>query len=212
MRIEIVVFDGFDELDAVLPFEVFRNAGEASDWDVALVSADGPGEIVASHGMRLHVDAGLGHPDAVVVPGGGWGNRAAKGAWQQVQDGRLPDQLSALAPGCAWVSSVCTGAMVLAAAGLTKGRPATTHHVACEELRETGAELVEARVVDDGDLITCGGVTSGLDMALWMVERELGAELAGAIAREMEATRSSAIWRREPVTPQTFAIPPSGLP
>ena len=130
MRIEIVVFDGFDELDAVLPFEVFRNAAKASDWDVALVGADGPGEIVASHGMRLQVDAGLGRPDAIVVPGGGWGDRSAKGTWQQVQDGRLPDRVRELAPECAWVSSVCTGAMVLAAAGLTKGRPATTHHVA----------------------------------------------------------------------------------
>jgi transcriptional regulator GlxA family with amidase domain len=201
MRIEIVVFDGFDELDAVLPFEVFRNAANAANaaaktagWDVALVGARGPGEIIASHGLRLQVEAGLGRPDAIVVPGGGWADRASKGTWQLVQDGQLPDRLRELAPECAWVSSVCTGAMVLAAAGLTKGRPATTHHAAHQELRESGAQLVDARVVDDGDLITCGGVTSGLDMALWMVERELGAELAAVVAREMEATRSSAIW------------------
>ncbi|HEX4427972.1 MAG TPA: DJ-1/PfpI family protein [Frankiaceae bacterium] len=197
MRIEIVVFDGFDELDAVLPFEVFRNAAQASDWDVALVGPAGAGEIVASHGMRLQVDAGLGRPDAIVVPGGGWGDRAPKGTRQQVAEGHLPDRIRELAPGCAWVSSVCTGAMVLAAAGLTKGRPATTHHVALEELRESGAHLVDARVVDDGDLITCGGVTSGLDMALWMVERELGPELATRIAREMECERSQQIWKGE---------------
>jgi transcriptional regulator GlxA family with amidase domain len=195
MRIEIVVFDGFDELDAVLPFEVFRNAAKASDWDVSLVGAFGPGEIVASHGMRLSVDAGLGRPDALVIPGGGWGDRSAKGTWQQVQDGRLPERVRELAPECTWVASVCTGAMVLAAAGLTKGRPATTHHVALEELRATGAELQDARVVDDGDLITCGGVTSGLDMALWMVERELGPELAAVIGREMEAIRSTSVYR-----------------
>jgi transcriptional regulator GlxA family with amidase domain len=197
MRIEIVVFDGFDELDAVLPFEVFRNAAKASDWDVALVGVDGPGEIVASHGLRLSVDAGLGRPDAIVIPGGGWGDRSTKGTWQQVQDRRLPQRVRELAPKCTWVASVCTGAMVLAAAGLTKGRPATTHHVALEELRATGAELKGARVVDDGDLITCGGVTSGLDMALWMVERELGNELATKISREMECERSPHIWRRE---------------
>jgi transcriptional regulator GlxA family with amidase domain len=198
MRIEIVIFDGFDELDAVLPYEVFRNAAQASDWDVALVGAQGPGEVVASHGMRLQVDSGLGRPDAIVVPGGGWGDRAAKRTWAQVQDGRLPQLVRELAPGCAWVSSVCTGAMVLAAAGLTTGRPATTHHIALDELRESGAQLVDARVVDDGDLITCGGVTSGLDMALWIVERELGAELAGVVAREMECTRSSAVWTKTP--------------
>ncbi len=196
MRIEIVVFDGFDELDAVLPFEVFRNAGAASDWDVALVGARGPGEVVASHGMRLQVEAGLGRPDAIVVAGGGWNSRAAQGAWAQVQDGYLPERLRELAPGCTWVASVCTGAMVLAAAGLTTGRPATTHHTAHEELAATGAQLVDARVVDDGDLITCGGVTSGLDMALWMVERELGAELSTRIASELECERTSRIWRQ----------------
>jgi transcriptional regulator GlxA family with amidase domain len=204
MRIEIVVFDGFDELDAVLPFEVFRNAAKASDWDVALVGVDGPGEVIASHGLRLQVDVGLGRPDAIVVPGGGWGGRAAKGTRQQVQDGHLPELVRELAPDCAWVASVCTGAMMLAAAGLTTGRPATTHHVAHEELRESGAQLIDARVVDDGDLITCGGVTSGLDMALWMVERELGKELAALIAREMECERSSHIWQRE--------LTPAGAP
>jgi transcriptional regulator GlxA family with amidase domain len=198
MRIEIVVFDGFDEVDAVAPFEVFRNAAQAHpEWDVALVGVRGGGEVVASHGMRLSVDAGLGRPDAIVVPGGGWNDRSPQGTWQQVQDGYLPERLRELAPGCAWVASVCTGAMVLAGAGLTKGRPATTHHAAHEELRASGADLIaEARVVDDGDLITCGGVTSGLDMALWMVERELGAELAAVIAREMECEQSRAIWTR----------------
>jgi transcriptional regulator GlxA family with amidase domain len=195
MRIEIVVFDGFDELDAVLPYEVFRNAAAASDWDVALVGADGAGEVVASHGMRLQVGAGLGRPDAIVVPGGGWNDRSAKGTWQQVQDGHLPSRLRELAPGCSWVASVCTGAMVLAAAGLTSGRPATTHHIAYDDLRASGAELQDARVVDDVDLITCGGVTSGLDMALWMVERELGPELAQRISEEMEAPRSSSVFR-----------------
>ncbi|HEX4015759.1 MAG TPA: DJ-1/PfpI family protein [Frankiaceae bacterium] len=201
MRIEITVFDGFDELDAVLPYEVFRNASHASDWDVALVGVDGPGEVVASHGMRLQVDAGLGRPDAVVIPGGGWATRSPTGTWQQVQDGHLPARLGEVAAECSWVASVCTGAMVLAAAGLTKGRPATTHHAAHAELAASGANLIDARVVDDGDLITCGGVTSGLDMALWMVERELGGELAARIGREMECERSSRIWRAEPGGP-----------
>ncbi len=108
---------------------------------------------------------------------------SAKGTWQQVQDGHLPSRIRELAPGCSWVASVCTGAMVLAAAGLTSGRPATTHHCAHDDLRASGADLKDDRVVDDGDLITCGGVTSGLDMALWMVERELGPDLALTSAR-----------------------------
>ena len=201
MRIEIVVFDGFDELDAVLPFEVFRNAAHASDWDVALVGVRGPGEVVASHGMRLQVDAGLGRPDAVVVPGGGWNDGSPAGTRAEVEDGYLPDRLREIAPGCAWTSSVCTGAMLLAAAGLTTGRPATTHHVALKDLEASGAQLVDARVVDDGNLITCGGVTSGLDMALWMVERELGADVGAKVARAMECERSTRIWQRE-LTPK----------
>src|SRR5919108_177163 len=115
MRIDIILFDGFDELDAIGPFEVLRNAeGLGGDLLPALVA-------------------------------------------------RARDRGTA-------VGSVCTGAMILAAAGLVQGRPATTHHSAIEDLRGAGATIVDgARVVDDGDLITAGGVTSGLDLALWLV-------------------------------------------
>ena len=198
MRIEIVVFDGLDELDAVLPFEVLTNAAKAgADWDVELVGVREAGVVTGGHGMQIKVDAVLGTPDAIVVPGGGWGDRAAAGAWQQAQDGYLPERLREIAPTCQWVASVCTGGMLLAAAGITKGRPATTHHVAHQDLRDSGAEVIaDARVVDDGDLITCGGVTSGLDMALWLIERELGPGLAKLVSREMEHERGGKLWQR----------------
>jgi transcriptional regulator GlxA family with amidase domain len=81
--------------------------------------------------------------------------------------------------------------MLLAAAGLTKGRPATTHQVALQELRESGADVREGvRYVDDGNLLTSAGVTAGLDLAFWIVERELGAELAMSIEREMAYVRT----------------------
>jgi transcriptional regulator GlxA family with amidase domain len=92
------------------------------------------------------------------------------------------------------IATVCTGGMVAAAAGLTNGRPGTTHHAALEELRASGAHVIAARVVDDGDLIMAGGVTSGIDLALWLVEREAGAEIAAAVTEEMEYPRSAAIW------------------
>lgn len=196
MRIEIVVYDGFDEMDAVGPFEVLRNAQTVvEDLDVVLVGSDGPGEVTGSHGMRVVVDGGLtDDADLVIVPGGGWNDRAPQGARAVAEGGRLPERLVELHDAGARIGSVCTGGMILAAAGLTRGRPATTHHGALDDLRASGAEVVEARVVDDGDLITAGGVTSGLDLALHVVEREWGGRLADAIAREMEFARDRRVW------------------
>lgn len=198
MRIEIVAFDGMDELDAVLPFELLSNAARpGTGWDVALVGIHGAGQVVGAHGLRMQVDAGLESPDALIVPGGGWGTRSPVGVWQQVQEGYLPQRVRELAPTCDWVASVCTGAMVLAAAGLTKGRPATTHHLAHDDLRATGAEVIaDARVVDDGNLLTCGGITSGLDLALWIIEREQGPAAAESVAATVEHERTGKLWRR----------------
>ena len=197
MRIEIVVFDGFDELDAIAPFEVLRSAQRyVTDWDVALVAAAAPGRVTAAHGLTLHLSEALGAPDALIVPGGGWGERAERGTWGEVQRGELPARIAELAPSCAWVASVCTGAMLLSAAGLTAGRPATTHHDAHADLAAAGAHVIaDARVVDDGDLLTAGGVTSGLDLALWIVEREAGAAIADRVAEQIEHERSGAIVR-----------------
>ena len=199
MRIEIVVFDGFDEVDAVAPYEVLRNAASAvPDLDVELVGARGGGEVTASHGLRLVVDAGLsGSADLVLVPGGGWNDRSPAGAWGEAERGGLPGRLRELHAGGAVIGAVCTGGMLLARAGLTDGRPATTHHRALDELRASGAEVMEARVVDDGDLLTAGGVTSGIDLALHIVEREWGRGLADTIAEEMEHRRDRRVWRRE---------------
>ena len=87
------------------------------------------------------------------------------------------------------IAGVCTGTMLLAHAGLVEGRRAVTHHLALGDLRATGALVVDDRVVDDGDLVTCGGVTSGIDLALWLVEREFTAALADGVALRMEYDR-----------------------
>jgi len=89
--------------------------------------------------------------------------------------------------------------MIVAAAGLLRDRRATTHHRARADLRDAGAQLVEARVVDDGDIVTAAGVTSGIDLGLWIVERWWGRRLANAVAGEMEHQRvmPSAISRAE---------------
>ena len=76
--------------------------------------------------------------------------------------------------------------MLLAHAGLTDRRPAVTHRGALDDLRDSGAEVVEARVVDDGDLVTAGGITAGIDLALHLVEREIGPDVAERVATNME--------------------------
>jgi transcriptional regulator GlxA family with amidase domain len=199
MRVAVVVFEGFDELDAIGPLEVLRNAAVmgATDLSVDLVALDGAAEVTGSHGLRVRTDGRLDpdRTDLLVIPGGGWNDRGAHGAWAEAERGDLPAAIAAAARGGALVATVCTGAMLAATAGLTRGRPAITHHDAVEDLRASGARVVEARVVDDGDLVTAGGVTSGIDMALWLVERHFGADLADAVAAEIEHPRHGEVWR-----------------
>lgn len=201
MKAEVLVYDGFDELDAIAPLEVLRNASRLDnvDLEVRLVAAGGPCEVVAAHGLRITVDGDLGEePDLILVPGGGWNNQPPSGARAEVERGELPEAIARLHAAGTTVAAVCTGTMLLAASGITKGRPSVTHHGAMGDLRDSGAEVVEARVVDDGDLLTAGGVTSGLDLTLWILERYFGAAVAVSAERRMEYERRGTVWRREP--------------
>ena len=198
MHFQIIVFDGFDELDAIGPYEVLRNA-KGTNAVVELVTMGGEKEVIASHGLRILPSAQLNlkqRPDVVIVPGGGWNDRAPKGARAEAERGIIPGALKSLHQSGTTVTSVCTGAMLLAAAGILRGRPAITHHGAIPDLQVAGAEIVRARVVDDGDIVTAGGVTSGLDLALWLVERFYGPKTAHAIEIEMEYERRGTVWRR----------------
>ena len=94
------------------------------------------------------------------------------------------------------IAAVCTGTMLVAEAGLLKGRPAITHHAAIADLRAVGAEVLKARVVDDGDVITAGGVTSGLDLTLWLLERFFDPQTAHEVEKELEYERRGVVWRR----------------
>ena len=199
MRVEIVVFDGFDEMDALAPYEVLKNAAAlGADLDVALVTRDGISTVTASHGLQLIAQGTLSErPDVLLVPGGGWNDYAPKGARAEAERGNLPAAIARAHAAGTMIASVCTGGMLVATAGLTKGRPATTHRGAMAELRTMGADVVEdVRVVDNGDLLMSGGVTAGLDLALWLVEREFGVAIADAVAREMEYERCGTVWRR----------------
>ncbi len=198
MKVEIVVFDGFDELDAIAPFEVLKEAAfGGADVEVGLVTLNETEEIVAAHGLRVRPDGRLGErPEVLIVPGGGFVGHSSRGVRAEIRRGDLPKAIVRLHDAGAMVASVCTGAMLLAAAGLTKGRPATTNHAAMQELGDTGAEVVKARVVDDGDLVTAGGVTSGLDLGLWLIERYFGAPGASVMENVLEYERRGVVWRR----------------
>jgi transcriptional regulator GlxA family with amidase domain len=199
MKFQILIFDGFDELDAIAPYEVLQNASQAkADVIVELVTADAVKEITAAHGLRLRPSSQLDlqrRPDVLIVPGGGWIDRSAKGARAEAERGVIPKMIKSLAESGSICTSVCTGAMLLAAAGILKGRPATTNHGAVKDLADSGARVIKARVVDDGNVITAAGVTSGLDLGLWLVERFYGPKIAQELEVQMEYERRGTVWR-----------------
>ncbi|MGZ3504406.1 MAG: DJ-1/PfpI family protein [Vulcanimicrobiaceae bacterium] len=186
-RIAILAFDGADELDVVGPFEVLQPAAPDADIELRLFSVSGRPEIVAQHGLRLRTEGQVdGRPDIIVVPGGGWVGKAPAGIRTEIARSALPIVIEDLHAQGTIVATVCTGAMVLAASGLANGRRMTTHHDAIEDLRPAGAQIVSECVVDDGDIVSSGGVTSGIDLALHLVSRITGdAALATTIAEHM---------------------------
>jgi transcriptional regulator GlxA family with amidase domain len=188
MRAEVLIFAGVDELDAIAPYETLSLAGRVgADIQVALVRTESMSPVIGSHGVSLTPHALLSAvPDLLIVPGGGWAAREKTGAWGEYQRGRLPLAIAERHAAGSIVASVCTGALLLAATGLLKGRPATTHRSALEDLEDAEAVPVDARVVDDGDIITAGGITSGIDLALWIIEREFGLETATTVASHLE--------------------------
>jgi len=206
MKVQIVIFTGFDELDVVAPFEALRRAETlGADLRTELVTLDGADEVVAFYGLRLRptgrlwradADEAAAQPGIVIVPGGGWRYPTPTGARAEAQRGALPAALASLHTAGVILAGVCTGAMLLASAGLLAGRPATTHHGAIEDLRAAGAEIIAARVVDDGDILTSGGVTSGLDLALWLIERFASPQIAAAVEGGLEYERRGTVWRR----------------
>ena len=188
MNAEILLFDGFDELDALGPWEVLGGLAQLrEDVTASLVTLEGAREVRADHGAVISAHGALSErPDVLVVPGGGWFDRGPEGAWAQAQRGEIPAAIAARHAAGTTVASVCTGALLLADAGILDGRRATTNPGALDDLRGYGTiDVVEARVVDDGDILTAGAPVCGIDLALHLLERLGGPELAEAGAREI---------------------------
>ncbi|MEV6682460.1 DJ-1/PfpI family protein [Streptomyces erythrochromogenes] len=200
LRVHVVMFDGVEELDFAAPYEVFAASRFFTERavEVRYVTTSRPGFVRASYGTRVGVEHGWApqEADIVVLPGGGYARRADPGVWAEIRRGTLPRALGAAPRPGLTVAALCTGVMLLSAAGLTRGRPCTTHHKARPDLEREGGVLKNARVVDDGDLVTAGGITSGLELALWLVRRELGAETATGLEAMLEYEARGTVWTR----------------
>jgi transcriptional regulator GlxA family with amidase domain len=179
MKAKILIFDGLTALDAIGPYEVLRSV---PGWEVAFVGKS-RGEVRTDSGhLGLSVDEALAEAsaaDLVLVPGGA-GNRPL------LEDEEVLGWLREIDAGTRWTTSVCTGSLVLGAAGLLEGRRATGHWLYLEPLRAYGADPVGGRFVEDGKVITAAGVSAGIDMALHLVGREAGPEVAQAIQLAIE--------------------------
>jgi transcriptional regulator GlxA family with amidase domain len=178
MKISILIFDKLAAQDAVGPYEVMRNVPE---WDVEFVAPQ-KGEVRAEGGLGLTADRSLDEVDSadVVLVPGGIGNRP------MLTDEGILSWLRAIDATTKWTTSVCTGSLVLGAAGLLEGKRATGNWQVLEPLRDYGAEPVGGRFVEDGKVITAAGVTAGNDMALHLVAREVGPEISKAVQLGIE--------------------------
>lgn len=209
MHAQLLLFDGFDPLDVIAPFEVLAAGSDAVGGDlvVELVSAEGPRDVVSgTRGLTLRASAALDpdRPGYVIVPG-------ASGPTEGDPDAgvvTIPVLLArfgeteavelvrrALENPDVTVATVCGGALALAMAGLIEGRNAVTHHLGMDVLDATGVTAIPARVVDDGDLVTSGGVTSGLDLALHLLARSYGPRVALDVERLFDFERRGTVWR-----------------
>jgi putative intracellular protease/amidase len=179
MQIAILLYDRFTVLDAIGPYQVLSGIPDA---EVVFV-AEHPGPIRDQVGsLVLSAPAGLAdvpRPDIVVVPGG-------PGQNDQMQDGPVHEWLRAADQASTWTTSVCTGSLILAAAGLLAGRRATSHWTALDELGSLGVTPVRERVVFDGKYVTAAGVSAGIDMGLTLAGRVAGDETAQAIQLMIE--------------------------
>ena len=215
MYAQIVLFDGFDPLDVVAPFEVLLAGGIAAGGalTVELVSAEGVRDVVSgSGGLTLHASAGLdpGRADIVVVPGASGpledpdevGVDTVPVLLGRTLETALPSLLAqALADSTVLVATVCGGSLIPAMAGLLQDRHAVTHHLGMDVLAATGVQVVHARVVDDGDLVSAGGVTSGLDLGLYLLERTIGPRIARTVEQLFDYERRGTVWRRDGLDP-----------
>ena len=191
LKIGILIFDDVEELDFVGPWEVFtmgnemaKHAGHSAPHDVVLI-AENDAPVRCAKGMRVLPDktsANCGVLDVLLVPGG-------QGTRREVNNTTLLGWIASVSRDAKWITSVCTGAMLLTAAGPAKGKKVTTHWAFIETLRarnEAAEVLSNYRYVRDGNIVTAAGVSAGIDMALWLTGEWHGPDFARSVQRGME--------------------------
>lgn len=189
--IGILIFDDAEELDFVGPYEVFTmsneifgHQGQPRPDKVLLISEKGA-TITGAKGMRVEAHASIAEIDKLdllLVPGG-------MGTRREVGNKTITDWVARIAGTCEWITSVCTGSLVLTAAGPARGKRVTTHWAFIPTLRERGeaSEVLEhVRYVRDGNVVTSAGVSAGIDMALWLVGQMHGEDHARATQLGMQ--------------------------
>jgi transcriptional regulator GlxA family with amidase domain len=179
MDVAILLYERLTALDAIGPYEVLSRLPDAR---VTFVASE-RGEVRSDNGMLTLVAESslsqLPNPDIVLIPGG-------PGEVAERAGGPALEWVRAAHGTSTWTTSVCTGSLILAAAGLLEGKRATSHWLALDQLRELGADAVSERVVFDGKLVTAAGVSAGIDMALALAARVAGERVAQAIQLGIE--------------------------
>jgi putative intracellular protease/amidase len=176
-EIALFLYDGMTALDAVGPYEVLARLPDA---EVRFVAST-PGPKTTDVGLVLTADSALDQvptPDIIVIPG--------SGKVPFLEDPAAVEWVRRAHETSKWTTSVCTGSMLLGAAGILHGKRATSHWAVREQLRNFGAEPVAERVVVEGKVITAGGVSAGIDMALTLAAREAGEDEARALQLVIE--------------------------
>ncbi|WP_312691827.1 DJ-1/PfpI family protein [Caproiciproducens sp.] len=216
MNIQVILFDGFDPLDAIAPYEVFTAASMYSKKEIIVefVSAEGRRMVQSGNGMQLQAEGeiDLSKKGMIVLPGacGSTDENSPNSLIPKIINATKTKLIDFLAdalndPEIICVT-VCGGSLILALAGLLVGRHVVTHHMGMGLLSTTDAIPVKARTVDDNDLVSSGGVTSGLDVALYMVEREIGPAIAIEVEKLFEFERRGTVWKATGENPITLAI------
>ena len=179
MQIAILIFDGLTALDAIGPYEVLSRVPGA---EVRFVGKQQGPKRTDTGGLGLEADLAISElprPEVVLIPGGA-------GSRPLMEDPELLDWVRAVHRDSTWTTSVCTGALVLGAAGILDGKRATTHWAFLDRLAQLGANPVAERVVEDGKVVTAAGVSAGIDMALTLAGRLAGDQVAQAIQLGIE--------------------------